>query len=285
MLENEIDSQLARVGAEGRIGIMAHVVAGFPNLEATRALIHTMAESGVDFIEVQIPVENPVLDGPTIRRACGVSIENGTKVADVLELIRRLSTEVDIPLLVMSYGSPLLDYTEGANSHMNLEAFCSDAQTAGASGLIIPDLPLSKAVEVGLIAASRQHGLHNVLVLPPDMPEAELRDNAEAASGMVYCMLHRGSTGVREQLAPNAAAHLARVRGVMGECATSRVSQLAGFGISRPEHLRQLEPHAQVAAIGSKAIEVIFQSPPTLDAMLNNVASFFDSMRAYRQER
>src|SRR3989338_1642801 len=116
--------------------LMTHVVIGYPTLIDTVKIVKTMADCGVDMIELQIPFSDPLADGPTIMRACEKSLENGTKVNDAFVLMKKLSGKVKIPLLFMAYYNTVFKY--------GTEKFCLDAKNAGAYGLIVPDMPIDE---------------------------------------------------------------------------------------------------------------------------------------------
>lgn len=136
MAMNKIDQQLSEIKKEKRMGLMTHVVVGYPNLEETVSIVKTMATAGVDFVELQIPFSDPLADGPTIMRACEAALANGTKVKDAFAIMKELSQQVSIPLLFMSYYNIVFRY--------GVEKFCRDAKKAGASGLIVPDMPIDE---------------------------------------------------------------------------------------------------------------------------------------------
>ncbi len=106
---NSITQQLEKIASQNRLGLMTHVVIGYPTLEATEKLVRVMAESKVDFIEMQIPFSDPLADGPTIMRACEQSLESGTKVHDAFEMAKKISREIDIPLLFMAYYNTIFN--------------------------------------------------------------------------------------------------------------------------------------------------------------------------------
>jgi tryptophan synthase alpha subunit len=133
---NKIDQRLEILKQQKRLGLMTHVVVGYPSLESTEKIVHLMAEEKVDFIELQIPFSDPLADGPTIMRACEQSLERGTKVKDAFLLAKKMSLSVDTPLLFMAYYNTVFKY--------GVEKFCQDAKGAGISGLIVPDMPLEE---------------------------------------------------------------------------------------------------------------------------------------------
>ncbi len=133
---NLIDKQLIKIKNENRIGLMTHMVVGFPSLDKTISLVKNMAEAGVDFVELQIPFSEPLADGPTIMGACEKALRDGFKVKDAFDVAANLSKDLEIPLLFMSYYNIVFKY--------GTEKFCADAKKAGISGLIVPDIPFEE---------------------------------------------------------------------------------------------------------------------------------------------
>lgn len=257
MVTNSIDKRLDLIKNQQRIGIMTHVVVGYPSLSDTRQLVRTMANSGVDFVELQIPFSDPLADGPTIQRACEQSLASGTKVADAFIIASELSQDVDIPLLFMAYFNTVHAY--------GVERFCKAAKKAGISGLIVPDVPLEAAEHEGFLAACQKNDLHNIITLAPTSSTERIKKNATIASGFAYCMTRAGTTGARQTLDPGVADYLQIVRKHLD------LPLAAGFGIRERQHVEQLKSHANIAVIGSAIIDVIAIDP---DKMQQNIARF-----------
>src|SRR6476469_9018067 len=116
--------------------LMTHVVVGYPSIPATEHIVRIMDSLGVSYIELQIPISDPLADGPTIMKACEASLQNGTTVADAFSLAQKLSKEVKAQLLFMAYFNTVFTY--------GVEKFCADAKKAGIAGLIVPDMPLEE---------------------------------------------------------------------------------------------------------------------------------------------
>ena len=240
---NLIDRQLEKIKKEKRLGIMTHVVVGYPSLEITELLIKEMASAGVDFIELQIPFSDPLADGPTIMKACEKALQNGVKVKDAFDLAARLSKQVNIPLIFMAYYNTVFKY--------GTKKFCIDAKKAGISGLIVPDLPLEEEHEEHFIKYCSEEGLKNIRVVSPASTADRLRKNSKIADGFVYCTARQGITGAKAELDPNISSFLRDVRKIF------KVPVAVGFGISKKKHLKQLSGHAGIAVIGSAVIDVI----------------------------
>lgn len=243
---NLIDKQLAKIKKENRLGLMTHAVVGYPSLKTTALLVKVMEDSGVDFIELQIPFSDPLADGPTIMRACEKALENDVKVAGAFKLVSRLSQEIKIPLLFMAYYNTVFKY--------GTKRFCQDAKKVGISGLIVPDIPLEEEHEEHFIKYCKEAGLKNIRIVSPASTADRLKKNAEIASGFVYCTARQGITGAKEELDPNIISFLKEVKKIF------RIPIAVGFGISKRKHLKQLSSFADIVVIGSAIIDIVNRS-------------------------
>ena len=238
-MENRIDKALK--GATG-IQLMTHVVAGYPSIEANEELIRLMARCGVKLIEIQIPFTDPLADGPTIMRANQAALDAGVTPARCFELCAKLSRELDVAFMFMTYAN--IPFA------MGMERFLDQAAASGASGVILPDLPWDEA-DGDYAEMARARGLHPVMVISPDTEGPRLDAVLKRASGLVYTTLKVGITGA------GASMDQSGVDYVRGLKARAGLPIAAGFGISRPEHVRMLDGLADAAVIGSHIINLM----------------------------
>ncbi len=259
----KLEEKLQQIIKRKRIGLMTHIVIGYPTLEKTIKIARTMAENGVDFIELQIPFSDPLADGPTIMRACEKSLENGTKVRDAFKVMKLLSSQVSAPLLFMAYYNTVFKY--------GVEKFCKDAEFAGASGLIVPDMSIDEESEEHFLSFCRKYNLHNIQVISPVSTKDRLKKNAVVASGFIYCTARQGITGAKDKLDPSLTSYLDEVRKYFS------IPVAVGFGISKQEHIKMLEPHADIAVVGSAVIDVINRS--SKEDIEENISQFLGSLR------
>lgn len=255
---NLIDRQFEKIKKEKRIGLMTHVVVGYPALEATEEIVRVMADAGADFVELQIPFSDPLADGPTIMKASEEALRNGIKVRDAFKLMRKLSSEVKIPLLFMGYYNIVFKY--------GTARFCKDARRAGASGLIVPDIPLEEEKYENFMKSAKKNDLYAIRVVSPASTTERLEKNAAVAEGFVYCMARQGITGAKKELDPELVNYLERVKKIFD------VPVAVGFGISKREHIQALQGHADTAIVGSAVIDVISKSDR--DEVGKNVREF-----------
>ncbi|NOZ29201.1 MAG: tryptophan synthase subunit alpha [Chloroflexi bacterium] len=235
--------------AEGRAAFMPYYTVGYPDLETSVEVLAALVEAGADLIEVGVPFSDPLADGPTIQAAAQTALEHGTSVADVLQVVYRLRQRgVSIPLVLMGYYNPFLAY--------GIEALCRDAAAFGADGFIVPDLPPDERDGQEMIARCRAHGLAFIPLLAPTSTEDRIRIVTQAATGFVYLVSVTGITGARDQLPPDLAAFVARVR------AATDLPLAVGFGISKPEQAAQVARIADGVVVGSALVKLGLSEKP-----------------------
>ncbi len=259
---NLIDKQLEKIKKEKRLGLMSHVVIGYPTLVATESLVKVMENVGVDFIELQIPFSDPLADGSTIMKACEKALNGGVKVRDAFKLVNKLSKRVKIPLLFMAYYNIVFKY--------GTKKFCDNAQKAGISGLIVPDIPMEEEHEEHFIKYCKEANLKNIRVVSPASTKDRLEKNSKIASGFIYCTARQGVTGVQKELDPQISSFLKDVRKYF------KVPIAVGFGISNKERIETIKPYADLVIVGSAIIDIITNSEKS--KIEQNVKIFIKSL-------
>jgi tryptophan synthase alpha chain len=222
-------------------------------------LAEAAVRGGAGLLEIGIPFSDPLADGPTVQRAGQRALRNGMTTTRALELLAELRARVAVPLVPMTYASPVMAYGE--------RRFYADAAAAGVDGLIVPDVPADEAED--LAAACAEHGLDLVPLLAPTSADERIAIACARAGGFIYLVSVAGTTGARAQTSDRVAGLIARVR------PQTPLPLLVGFGISRPEHARaMLDAGADGVVIGSRAIEVAEQGgADALEAFVADVAS------------
>lgn len=258
----DLQTYILQVKRRKNIGLMTHVVVGYPSLDESVSLIQTMAENGADLIELQIPFSDPLADGPTIMQACETSLRNGTKVSDAFFVMSSLSKKLSVPLLFMGYFNTVYVY--------GVEKFCHDAKKAGAAGLIIPDIPYEEEQREHYYASCRKYDIPAIPIVSPVTTNKRLQMISEIAQGFVYTTARQGTTGSKESLVADIYPYLHRVKEYLS------IPLAVGFGISKREHILSLTGHADIAIIGSKLIEIIDKSPSS--EREEHIADFLQSL-------
>jgi tryptophan synthase alpha chain len=253
-----------------KTNLMTHVVVGYPSLEETEKLILLMDKLGVDYIELQIPFSDPLADGPTIMKACETSLRNGTKVKDAFLLASRLSKKVKTPLLFMAYFNIVFAH--------GIEKFCKDAKAAGISGLIVPDFPLEEEQTEHFNEYLKKNGLLNIKVLSPASTEERIKMNAKVGTGFVYCTARQGITGTQKGFDVSIINYLKTVRKHF------EIPIALGFGISKKEHIKQMEGLADMAVVGSAILDIISKGSHFDDKMVNASDKYLPKVEKFLKE-
>ena len=247
---------------ERRTALVPFLTAGYPTMARSEELILALVRAGADVIEIGVPFSDPLADGATVQRTSQVALCNGVRLFDCLELVFRLrAAGVSTPFVFMGYYNPIFQY--------GLESFATDAAAVGLDGAIVPDLPAEESDD--LLAAFRRHGRDLIFLLAPTSTDARIEEVALRATGFVYCVSLTGVTGGRSEL-PDLSAYLRRVR------AKTDLPIAIGFGISTPDHVRQVGEVADAAVVGSALIDAIDrapadQQPAVAESFLRHLAS------------
>lgn len=259
---SRIGPTFARLRAERRLALIAYLTVGYPKLELTPAMVEAAAESGADAIELGIPFSDPLADGRTIQASSQIALKGGVTVARALEVASAARKRTDVPLLFMTYLNPVLAF--------GLDRFCEAAHTAGADGLIVPDLPPTESGD--LRQSADASGIDMVFFVAPTSREAGIEAACRAATGFIYCIAVTGVTGARAQLDPAVLPLIDRVR------RHTTLPVVVGFGISRPEHLAALEGRADGAIVASALLDSIAKAP---EDPVAQVSRFLAEMRPH----
>jgi tryptophan synthase alpha chain len=220
----------AFAGSEKRAALMPYLMGGFPDLEASRRVGEAYADAGADLVELGVPFSDPLADGPAIHAAATAALAAGATVDGVLGVAEALAGRV--PVVLMTYANTIL--------HRGPEAFAASAASAGASGVIVPDLPVDEAPAVR--EALDGQGLALVPLVAPTTPAGRLALAGAAARGFLYAVSVTGTTGEREALAVDEIVLRAK--------AATEVPVAVGFGIGTPEQA------AATAAAGADGVIV-----------------------------
>jgi len=228
--------------SENRAALMPYVPLGYPTPEASLDVAHVAAANGADILELGIPFSDPVADGPVIERATQIALEQGMTTAACLEHVRELRRRgVNAPLILMGYYNPILAYGEAA--------FCRDSRAAGASGLIVPDLPPEEGAV--LERECQRNGLALTYLLAPTSTVNRICTVNARSTGFIYLASITGVTGARADLPPDLVDFVQRVR------LESSQPLAVGFGVSTPEQAARVAAFADGVIVGSALVQLL----------------------------
>jgi tryptophan synthase alpha chain len=218
----------------------------------TPALAEAAVAAGANLIELGFPFSDPLADGPVIRRAAERALAQGMRTGACLECLAATRERVDCPLVPMTYSSLLEAY--------GWERFAADAEAAGATSLIVADLP-----------AGERPGLRRVQLVAPSSTEERLSLAAAETDGWLYLVTVTGTTGARSDLSPALAGLVERAR------SATNLPLYAGFGISTPDHARSAAKLVDGIVVGSRAVEVAEEGPAALSRYVATLRRALDA--------
>jgi len=230
-------------------GLVTYITAGDPDLPRTEGILRALDRAGADVLEVGVPFSDPLADGPVIQRATERALASGTTLSGVLQLVARLRAELRAPIVIFSYANPIL--------RLGAERFADEAKAAGVDGVLVLDLPIEEAAEFRALLSDR--GIDTILLLSPTTTDDRLRRAAALGSGFLYAISRLGVTGARDAIADGAEDIVRRIRTV------SPLPIALGFGISKPEHVREVGRWADAAVVGSALVSVIAEAGASAD--------------------
>ena len=247
--QGRIAETFARTRAQGTPGLVTYVTAGDPDLPRTEGILRALDRAGADVLEVGVPFSDPLADGPVIQRATERALAAGTTLSGVLDMIARIRDDIRAPIVVFSYANPIL--------RLGAERFADRARDAGVDGVLVLDLPIEEADEFRNMLTQR--GIDTILLLSPTTTDERLRKAASLGSGFLYAISRLGVTGARDQVAEGAQEMVERIR------RASDLPVALGFGISKPEHVRDVGRWADAAVVGSALVSVIADAGASSD--------------------
>ncbi|NND08396.1 MAG: tryptophan synthase subunit alpha [Saprospiraceae bacterium] len=218
-----------------------YFTAGFPHLDDTSHIITSLAENGVDIIEIGMPYSDPMADGPTIQESGSMALKNGMTLSVLFEQLSDIRSKTQVPLLLMGYLNQMMQY--------GVDRFIEDCSSVGIDGLIIPDMPID-VYELELKGKLESAGLHAIFLITPQTSETRVKKIDRLAGGFIYMVSNSSITGAKREISPAQIDYFERIRDL--DLANPR---LIGFGISNHQTFEEACQYANGAIIGSAFIK------------------------------
>jgi tryptophan synthase alpha chain len=229
---------------QNKTGILSiYFTAGFPESDSTVPVIRALADAGADMIEIGIPFSDPMADGPVIQQSSDTALKNGMSLKRLFNQLRDIRREVQIPLLLMGYLNPVMQY--------GVENFCRDCQATGIDGVILPDLPVEIYREE-FKSIFESHGLYPVLLITPQTSEERIRMIDRESRGFIYMVSASATTGVKGRFTGEQTTYFQRIQDMK-----LTNPALIGFGISDHESFAVACRYMQGAIIGSAFVKLL----------------------------
>ncbi|MGB9168448.1 MAG: tryptophan synthase subunit alpha [Nitrososphaeraceae archaeon] len=244
-ISNRIDKKFKDLKEKKDNALICYVVAGYPDIKTSENIIVALIEGGADMIEIGIPFSDPIADGNTIQEAIHQSLLSGITPEQCLELSQRIRNKFpDVPLIMMTYSNILF--------RIGYEEFLSRAKEKGIDGCILPDIPFDESEEY--VTAARKTGIATIFLTAPNTEEKRLKDINEICCGFLYVVSVFGITGERKKFDRYTYDVIKKVKKIT----KNKIPIAAGFGISKPEHVRNmLQAGADAVIVGSAIIRKI----------------------------
>ncbi len=236
-----VEAVIAARRAAGSGALVGYLPVGFPDFDTSVDAAVALAENGVDILELGLPYSDPVMDGTVIQKATQAALAGGFTLGHGFDAVAAITARVDVPVLVMTYWNPVLQY--------GVDRFADDLVAAGGAGLITPDLVADEAAL--WLAASDRTDLDRVFLAAPSSTDVRLARAVEVSRGFVYAVSTMGITGARGDIDSAARALVSRLRAV------GSTSTCVGLGISTADQVREVLGYADGAIVGSALVTAL----------------------------
>jgi len=239
------------------------IVSGYPDFEITKKLLNLFQEKNAAAVELGIPFSDPLADGPVIQKASKASIENGTNIDKIFEMLEEIKNDFTLPIILFTYYNPVLTY--GA------ENFIKKAASLNVSGIIIPDLPLEEAGDFSNLC--KQNNIDFIMLVTPTSDKERIKKISQTSTGFVYLVSSTGVTGVRQSFSRILGDILKEIKEF------SEVPVAVGFGVSSREHITELNNiGADAAIIGSAIVKIIDEYRHDESLLISQMSEYIDSL-------
>lgn len=226
-----------------------YFTAGFPALNDTVLILEELEKSGVDMVEIGLPFSDPLADGTTIQESSTQALANGMTTEILFEQLKNIRNTVQIPLLIMGYFNPIMQY--------GVEKFCAKCAEIGIDGLIIPDLPMT-IFEAQYKPVFDQYNLKNIFLITPQTASERVRQIDALSDSFIYMVSSASVTGNQEKFTQIQEDYFLRIGALK-----LQNPQIVGFGISDKTTFSQATKHQKGAIIGSAFIKFLKNNPKT----------------------
>ncbi len=238
---SRVEQAIRNAQDAGRGAFVGYLPVGYPDLDTSIQAALTLARNGVDVIELGPPYSDPVMDGAIIQEATQHALANGFRMRDLFTAVREITAQTDVPVVVMTYWNPVMQY--------GVDRYADDLLAAGGAGLITPDITPEAAGE--WIAASERTGLDRIFLAAPTSSDERLDLVISSSTGFVYTVSTMGITGERDALDRAARSLVERMRSRGAERAC------VGIGISTPAQVAGVVEYADGAIVGTALVRAL----------------------------
>jgi tryptophan synthase alpha chain len=263
---SRIAAKFEELRSKGEGALIAFVTAGDPTVSTTPRIAKALEDAGADIIELGLPFSDPIADGPTIQEAAERALKSGMNTDVYFAITKKIRKMVKMPLICLTYFNLVLKRGVGH--------FMKDCKESGIDGVIIPDLPVEEAKEV--IEKTDDNGVDAIFLAAPTTTEERMKKILDSTRGFVYLVSLLGVTGARKELSLTVGDMIKRAK----KSVKKNVPIAVGFGISTPEHVREvIAAGADGAIVGSAIVDVIAKNIANEGKMLRDIHNFATKLK------
>jgi tryptophan synthase alpha chain len=246
----------------GNKALVAFFTAGDPDMSASKEIFSVIEKNGADIIEIGVPFSDPLADGPVIQASSHRSLQNGTTLKKIIQLVKGIRSESELPIVLMSSFNPIFVYGQ--------KKFVDDAVQAGVDGVILPDLPPEEAEE--FLGYASEKNLDMIFLLAPTSTPERIQRIGELSKGFIYYISLTGTTGTKVALSSNLADKVTEIK------SKAKLPVLVGFGISGPEQAQEAAQCSDGVIIGSAIVKLVEDHSDPVERN-RNIADFVSGIK------
>lgn len=257
---SRITDKFKELKKQGKKALITFITAGDPSLSTTEKLVYALEKAGADIIELGIPFSDPLADGPTIQASHARALKTKATTGDIIKLVSKIRKKTQIPIAFMTSYNLIMKH--------GIEKFVKDSVKAGVDGVIVPDLPPEEAAE---LKSAAKGGLDTIFLAAPTSTPERIKNVVSSSTGFIYLISLTGITGERKEISGD-------VQELIKALQRSANKPVAvGFGISKPEHVKEVCQYADGAIVGSAIIKIIEKNLKK-KGMVKSVAGFVETL-------
>ena len=258
---NRIDKKFKDLRERDETALITFISAGVPDLETTKDLIIEMEKKGVDIVEIGIPNARSAADGPVIVEASKRALAGGVKISKIMDMVKDLRQETQIPLVYLVYFSSVFAY--------GIDRFVAKCKEIGIDGILIPDLPIEEKGEI--LEACKENDVYLIPLVTP-LSEDRIEEITKDANGFVYCVAVNGVTGTRTSINEDIGEYMDLVSKY------TSLPKAIGFGVSTPEMAKSYKDHAEGVIVGSAIVKKMLEEKTSAE-IVEDVGDFVKSLK------
>ena len=260
---SKIKEKFVELEGKNEKALIAYIMAGFPNEKSTMITVRGLVKGGIDIIELGFPFSDPLADGPVIQNASTVSLEEGTKINDFFNIVKKIRKETNIPLILMTYTNILY--------HKGYLKFISDAKKAGIDGFILPDMSIEESKDYIQAAKNKAD---TIFLISPNTSKTRIQKITKTTTGFLYLVAVFGTTGVKTRIKKYT---LKAIKNVKNQT-KGKIPVGIGFGISTPDDVKTyVKAGADAVIIGSAYLKLIEKT--SQDQLESKITAFTKSLK------